>query len=291
VTDAALRWLGERKDQRFFLFVHYYDVHYDYIPPPPYNTMFDPDYRGSVTAVNFIEDDAINRRMPARDLEHILALYDGEIRWVDDHIARLLHALEESGAAPRTAVIVTSDHGDEFFEHGDKGHKRTLYREIIQVPLVMRVPGMAAGQVIETPVSLVDLAPTILDLLAVPAPPGLSGQSLVPALAGARLSERDGLYAWFCWREKANCKTMQHATAGTLIHTFQPARLEYYAAADRAQRQNLVRRGAWPRERLTTLAERLDAQWALYRQGSGTQDSLSIDPATREHLRQLGYGD
>jgi arylsulfatase A-like enzyme len=103
-------------------------------------------------------------------VEHLLALYDGEIRWVDEHVARLLAVVEELGVADQTAIIVTADHGDEFFEHGIKGHERTLYREVVQVPLIMRVRGITRGIVVQTPISLADVPPTILDRMGTSSP-------------------------------------------------------------------------------------------------------------------------
>ncbi len=184
VTDLAIRWLEQHRRDRFFLFLHYWDVHYDYIPPAPYDAMFDPDYKGSITGKNFIFNRAVRAGMPARDLEHLLALYDGEIRWVDDHIAKLLRFLGEAGLYESTAVIITADHGDEFFEHGFKGHRRTLYREVTQVPLVIRAPGARAGTVVDVPVSLVDVMPTVLELAGQQVPAGVEGISLVPWLFG-----------------------------------------------------------------------------------------------------------
>jgi arylsulfatase A-like enzyme len=300
-TDLAMKWLRESRGARFFLFVHYWDVHYDYTPPPPYDSMFDPDYRGSITGVDFFGNKAVNRRMPKRDLEHLLALYDGEIRWVDDHIARLLSLVEELGIAERTAIIVTADHGDEFFEHGFKGHGRTLYREVVQVPLIIRVPGMREGEVVATPVSLADVAPTVLNLMGVRGPAGIDGHDLFPVLARSQPKDQPDVQAWLCSlarigtarrsRHWGNCQAMEHSSVGTLIHRFQPLRLEFYAGSDFAQRQNLARSSKWPRyEQLALLRNRLNAHWSAYR-GAGKQRTSEIDVTTRERLRALGYGD
>jgi arylsulfatase A-like enzyme len=194
----------------------------------------------------------------------------------------------------KTAVIVTSDHGDEFFEHGFKGHRRTLYREVVQVPLVARVPGMPPGAVIEAPVSLADLMPTILDLAGAPIPAGVDGRSLVEAIAGSGgESAPRRVYADLCTRRRKECQASQASARGTLIHHFRPRQLEYYDAADAEQQHDLVEAGgAWPmQEEMTTLAEQLSSSWAAYRRVEGSRSAVTVDDATRDRLRALGYGE
>lgn len=293
VADLAIRWLRAPRRPRFFLFLHFWDVHYDYVPPAPYDAMFDPDYRGPVGGANFMQNPAVRAGMKARDLEHLLALYDGEVRWVDDQIGRLLAALAEAGFAENTAVIVTGDHGDEFFEHGGKGHQRTLYREVLHVPLIVRVPGVPASAAVDAPVGLVDLLPTVLGLFGAELPAGIDGTSLLPLLSGGRAPQPAATRAWLCNpRRGTNCKAMRFDGEGTLIHSFQPSRLEYFAAGDRAQRENAASRAGWPREaQLDRLAAELNARWEAYRRLPGRPGRVEMDSATVERLRALGYAD
>jgi arylsulfatase A-like enzyme len=290
VESLATSWLRANGGKRFFLFLHFWDVHYDYMPPPPYDTMFDPEYRGSVTGVDFFQNKAINKNMDPRDLEHILALYDGELRWVDDHIARILAVLEEMGVEDRTAVIVTSDHGDEFFEHGFKGHGRTLYGEVTRVPLVVRVPG-GNGTVVDAPASLTDLMPTALRILGVEAPARMNGVDLLGT--GGGLRDRAAVYAWLCsLKQQTNCQAMQHGGEGTLIHRFQPTRVEFYGPEDVLQQRDQARTGGWPREsQLTALERSLNARWQSFRRTGGERGSVELDQATLDRLRDLGYVD
>ncbi len=108
--------------------------------------------------------------------------YDAEIRLVDDRLGRLLDALDRTGLAARTVVAVAADHGDEFFEHGHEFHGRSLYAELARVPLVIAVPG-GARRTVAQPVSLVDLGPTLLDLVGIARPAGQNGRSLAAAVA------------------------------------------------------------------------------------------------------------
>ncbi len=178
-----------------FLFVHMWDVHYDFNPPPPYDTMFDPDYQGTVTTEDFETGTSVHAGMEPRDLEHVVALYDGEIRYTDAYLGRIVEALRRRRGGDETVVVVTSDHGEEFFEHGMKGHRNALYDESIRVPLIIRYPKtIPAGTVVESQVRLLDVAPTILALTDTPVPAGFgldaslapyAGRSLLPFLVDA----------------------------------------------------------------------------------------------------------
>ena len=168
------------------LFIHYMDPHYSYVPPPPYDRVFDPDYRGAVDGVNFR---SLGPGAPASDLAHVKALYDGEIAYTDAEIGRLLGRLREQGLVENALVLYTADHGDELLDHGGWYHGHTLYRELLHVPFVLRVPQLAARRVKE-PVSMIDVAPTVLEAMGFPAPAAFQGESLLPVVNGGRRRER-----------------------------------------------------------------------------------------------------
>ncbi len=190
---AAIDWMKLTRGP-FFLFLHTYAVHLPYAPRPPYDTMFDPHYRGRFarrfTAPNFR---AVGREkgLDRRTVEHLEALYDGAIRQMDKTFDTLLEYVRSSGRARNTCVIVTSDHGEQFMEHGLMFHRHAvLYEQLIRVPLIVWCPSRyTGGRVIEQPVSGVDITPTVLDIAAAPIPKNLDGQSLVPALLGRSLTE------------------------------------------------------------------------------------------------------
>jgi len=192
VFEAVHKWLADGPRRPFFLFVHLYDCHFDFIPPAPYDRRFDPDYHGSVTGRDFIYDDTINARMPKGDLAHLIALYDGEIAWTDAHVGKIVADLETHGLKDSALLIVLSDHGTEFFEHGQKGHRHTLYDEVIRIPLLVRFPGrITPGLRLAGQVRIIDVAPTVLDLLGLTVPPELMGQTLVPLLEGRELAQEN----------------------------------------------------------------------------------------------------
>ncbi len=180
VYGAVKKWLDEREPGKFFMFVHMWDAHFDFIPPPPYDTMFDPGYTGTVTGTDFFFDPNINADMPPRDLQHLIALYDGEIRWTDYYVGRIIDDLARSGLLEQTVVVITSDHGTEFFEHGFKAHRMTLFDEVIRIPLLIRYPPLIPkGVRIRAQTRIIDLAPTLLELAGLPPATEFMGHSLV----------------------------------------------------------------------------------------------------------------
>ncbi|MFT7463415.1 MAG: arylsulfatase A-like enzyme [Pseudohongiellaceae bacterium] len=190
VIDKALQFVNEAGDEPFFLFVHLFDVHYDFVAPESSWRPFAPDYDGPMTGLDFATDKAIHEDMPAADLAHLQALYDGEIAFTDAQLGRLLDRLQGPDRAGDTLVIVTSDHGDEFFEHGEKGHRLNLFEEVLDVPLIMAGAGVSAtGQRISGVTEHTDVMPTILALLGLPAAEFATGKSLADALSAGELPD------------------------------------------------------------------------------------------------------
>jgi arylsulfatase A-like enzyme len=180
VYGAVKRWMGGRSDKPFFLFVHMWDVHFDFTPPPPFDRKFDPGYQGWMTGENFFFDMRYNPDMAKRDLDHLIALYDGEIAWTDSVVGRIRDDLEKAGLLNDTVIALTSDHGTEFFEHGDKGHRKTLYDEVIKTALVVRYPKkLHPGRRVAEQTRGIDVGPTLLELAGLPAPEDVVGRSLV----------------------------------------------------------------------------------------------------------------
>lgn len=184
-TKAALEWLGREPGEPFFLWVHYFDPHYPYAPPPPYDRLYDPGYDGPFDGgwetIHWIRE---GKPLAERDVEHIRALYDGEVSFVDEQLGRLLADLDRRGLSDRSVLVVTADHGESL---GEKGwfHPGTLFDAEIRVPLLIRCPGLpSVRKVIDAPVQSIDILPTVLELAGVPAPGDIEGRSLVPLMRG-----------------------------------------------------------------------------------------------------------
>lgn len=185
VIGDGLEWLrkGDRWREPFFLFLHLWDPHYDYFPPQDYRERFLPAADAGVRGDELMREDQVPNADVMRGL---LALYDAEIRYTDDWMARLDAQLAAWGIADEVIILVTSDHGDEFLEHGNRGHHLTLYEEVMHVPMVLRAPGLApAGVRVQASVSLPDVAPTLLELAGLAPWPERSGRSMRPLWEGA----------------------------------------------------------------------------------------------------------
>jgi len=191
IVDLGLDFLRNRDDRPFFLFLHFYDVHSDFNPSPEYRQRFERPYSGDIdgTTAQLGELRASGGLLTEADANHLLDLYDAEIRQLDDQLARLFNYLDHAGLAANTLVVVTSDHGEAFGEHGTVLHGQTHYEELIRIPLLMRGPGMLVGRRIADPVHLVDVTPTILASTGLP-DATLDGIDLHALWSGAPVPDR-----------------------------------------------------------------------------------------------------
>jgi arylsulfatase A-like enzyme len=210
-------WLAESVQEPFFMFLHCYDIHHPYNPPDPYPDAFFSEYDGFVTPrgtgqllnkirrIHKFENFEGEIELNGDDRKKIEALYDSGILYTDTYIKRLDGLLEAAGVAGRTIVVLLSDHGEEFWEHGSVLHSATVYREVLDVPLVFSGPGIPAGNTVSTSVRLIDVAPTILELLGLQRPTSFQGQSLLSMIGGVErrgrpvLSEMHSAKAWLEW--------------------------------------------------------------------------------------------
>ncbi len=219
VTDAALKYVDSALEApHIFLFAHYFDAHAPYDPPDPYKQRYRPAGQPAEWHVSKLNESVelhharlidqpkgrggvIFAGMPPeliltsdgligpRDQE-LADLYAGEVSYLDEHLGRLLNGLEDRGILEEALVIITGDHGETFWEHGDFwNHGLMTYGTTVNVPLILRFPdGRGAGRVVQEPVSTIDLVPTLCELLGVPIPPLVDGKSLLPALEGKSFS-------------------------------------------------------------------------------------------------------
>lgn len=155
VLREARQWLDDKADGRFFAFIHLYDAHLPYRPPSPY--------------------DGRHRGRP----------YDGEIAYLDSELGDFLEYLERSGLRENTLIVIFGDHGESLGEHGIEGHSAFVYETMTWVPLLMSCPGMLpAGKVVDDQAGLIDVLPTILDILGIDPPRSVQGVSLLPRILG-----------------------------------------------------------------------------------------------------------
>ena len=193
--DVA-RWIDGNKNKNYFLFIHTYQPHDPYACPAPYKTMFlsEQSKWSHINLNGYLGGkNAIFRELPGDERQNIIDLYDAEIRYTDEKlIGPLIQKLKDMSLYDQTMIIFTSDHGEEFYEHGGWGHGHSLYDESLKVPLLMKFPNSKyLGSKVEHIVSLVDIVPTILDEMDIPSSHyEFDGLSLIPLLKGKEKKDR-----------------------------------------------------------------------------------------------------
>ena len=275
ITESATEFLRTYGRERFFLYLHYMDVH-QYLYDQD-SAIFGPEY---------------------------LDAYDNAIRWTDSNIGKLVELLAAHEVLDRTLLVVAADHGEEFMEHGREGHARGLYREVTAVPLIMRLPGkLPAGIVVEPLVQNVDIWPTLLDLLGLPPLPDAQGRSLLPLIRAAAGESTDDARAIAerpafaqmdrTWgREKAESQPLVAVTEGRyrLIHPVTPPGQDelFDWQADPREQRNLATEDP---ERVAAMTKLVVTYLASSASSWGAPQEVEIDEMRLEQLRALGYVD
>lgn len=317
VLDAALPWLGTAGERPFFLFLHSYDVHH-YDPPRIFADLTDNDYDGTLRAA--IEkrprqvEQLVNKQhyhdLSESDTDFIRHLYDTGIRGVDYQLQRLFDRLAQRGVLARTVVVLTSDHGENFAEHGDLGHTRNMYESVLRVPLLISTPGHRSGIYPDATAQAIDIAPTLLELAGIPSHSGMTGESLVPALSGVKsngkavIVEADSLdtqaalildgfkYVGYHFPVHNPLDLLfQRMSLMGLMAYYREPELLFDLRLDPGEAHNLA--FADP-ERKTLYRDLLSKQIRELRNGDRGSTDDSTEPAPedlRERLRALGYFD
>lgn len=183
VFSNAIEWLSTPKEQPFFFFIHTFEVHDPYESPAPFNELFNHSPAKPVDIGQIVQSNTRPDGWKKEEQQAFIRAYDQEIRYTDKFVGALLDTLQKQKLLEKTIIILTSDHGEEFGEHGILGfHSYSLYDELIRVPLLFYFPGSRPGTV-DVPVSLMDIGPTLLDILSLPASPDFQGTPLRPLLS------------------------------------------------------------------------------------------------------------
>lgn len=196
--DAVIRWLGRNANRRFFLFVHLYDPHGPYAAPPPYGRMYDPGYKGPMLNIYSMTHPQRSALVAnPREVRHMKAAYSGEVSYADAQVGRLVQALRREGILDDTLLFVTSDHGESLGEHGYYfDHSLELHDPSLHVPLIMRLPsGRDGGRRVSAITSLVDIAPTVLELTGTKTRAHFDGVSLLDNLREGKSAKERFVYS------------------------------------------------------------------------------------------------
>ena len=257
VADEALKWLQEHAQKKFFLWMHLYDPHHPYTPPPPYAA------------------------------RHKTQPYDGEIAFTDEQVGRVLRFLKARGLYQRTLIVVVGDHGEGLGEHGEKTHGFFIYNSTLHVPLIVKLPAgrNARPARVSEDVSTVDLLPTVLHALELEPPAEIQGQSLLPRL---KAKEAPGeLYSEsFLPRLHFNWSELRGLQAGKYHFIDGPKPELYDLESDPGELKNLYA------EKRAVAAE-LQGRLASAIQKNTPEKELArktgLDPQLAERLKSLGY--
>ncbi len=303
--ERAGRWLEQNADSRFFLFVHSYEVHAPYllrsqaeralagrITPGDSRTLSAPFQIAASFGHNSGE-----RSLSARDLARLRALHSGEIHRLDAIVGGFLERLEAVGIAGSTLVVLTSDHGEQFGEHGSVGHGNSLHNRVLHVPLGFAWPLQLAPGASDTPVQLVDVLPTVLDLVGLPVPANLDGRSLAPLLRGEPLPERPAFSELrtapgVCKRlgQADDCRLDRYAVQTARFKLIASRRPPSEALYDLAEDPLETRDAAAEHpEELARHRALLEAYLASPARDPGSGAEAALDAQTLRQLEALGY--
>jgi arylsulfatase A-like enzyme len=299
---AIARFLRDARDPRrpLFLFAYFWDPHYDYIPPPPYDGLFVGPESVPADVTNYVVSTAVSASSPPGQLDYVRAQYDGELRWTDDYLGRLFALLREHGLWDDTIVVVTSDHGEEFFEHGAKGHKNNLFVESVRVPLVVKYEAARRRRGRDPRLaSLVDVLPTILEVTGIAAPGPLNGHSLLePDPPPDRPIFFELLSMWFDREQQETTRKRLTAVQRGSLKLIEvsldgapaPTRLLFDHAADPVERSDLLDGGSSPQaEELGARLAEWQGEMARLRERFEPGGTIPLTREQREQLRALGY--
>jgi choline-sulfatase len=255
VVEHAAAWLQKQRGAPFFLWVHFYDPHDPYDPPPPFKA------------------------------KYASAPYDGEIAYTDFAVGKLIAALRAHGIYDRAVIAVAADHGEALGEHGEQSHGLFLYDETIHVPLLIKLPGAQTAKRITSRVGLVDIAPTLLQEVGIEVPKAMQGTSLAKLIQESNdgtdhpaYSETNYPYRAFGW------SSLRAWRAGKYLYIDAPERELYDQSADPGASHNLANNSV-------AVSDTMQSQLDQFRKrtSSSSTSTAGLTPDQAEQLQALGY--
>ena len=279
----------EEGDAPRFAFVHTYAIHCPYDPDEEYAAGFrSPDASPFETAGKCGNPDYNTVELEPGAVRHVSDQYDGSIRQVDDQLGDFLDRLAASGRLDRTVVLITSDHGEELHEHGKIGHEGTLYVETLRVPLILVGPGVEPRR-IATPVGLVDVAPTLIDVAGRTVPQDMEGRSLLELVDGLDPSAWPGhRVSELAWQ--GQLRSVWTPTHHLVVHPGARRAELYDLRSDPTEQQDLSATDPARVEQLRALLADYRAARKARRRALAT-DLDELSPERLEQLKALGYTD
>lgn len=299
ITNYAINWLGKNKHRPFFLWIHYFGPHGKYEPPPPYNTLFlnDRFYKGDRHIPLGSHEDRGWHVIPPEisekgitDVDYYISQYDGEIAFTDSQIGILFEEIKKLNLDKDILMVITSDHGESLGDHGHYFiHEANLYDHLVNVPLIIIGNGIIPkAKIIKEEISLLDLAPSILDILGINKPKEMVGSSLLSLI---RWRKRN--YTNYIFSERDYCDTNRGMKA---VRTDEWKLIDRFAERDGYGLYNLREnptesndRAAVETEKLRFLKHKLDTWIQQTQMALPYTEPQPLDEQAKEELRSLGY--
>ena len=299
ITNEAISWIKNNRNKNFFLWIHYMDTHSPYQPPFPYNKLFLPaDFiklsdeflAEKYKWIGVFPIQSLENTLTEEDREYYISQYDGVINFIDEQIGILLKNLKNLNLFKKTFIIITADHGENLADQ-DKyfGHGGALYEELIKVPLILRCKGLfPKGKIINHQIQLIDIMPTILDILSVDTNVKMEGKTLLPLILNKKI--KSSYYAFSEVRENENGKEYILYSIRTanrkLIYCESENNYEFYnLKKDPHELNNLV---STEKEQFKFLKEKLE-EWMVRPKPNIIPLTTPVDEQTKERLKSLGY--
>jgi arylsulfatase A-like enzyme len=285
IEPLAFDWLRQNRTDKFFLFLHTYEVHRPYDPPQRYVDRFVERYDGNVERKGNCGATYYNKRpMSAEDYEYIRQLYSAGVAYVDDFMARLLTHLKALNLYDHTMIIFISDHGESLGERGYVGHNQ-LYNVQLQIPLIIRLPGAEARR-IESPIEAIDIMPLIFSVFRLEPDIPFQGIDLLPIIVDAKEPPRDRVRI----SEQNDRVRVQKGTLVYLFSRSNPDRNEMYdLQKDPEERNNLFRKSSETINFKGVYFRMLQDARQISSQFISKREEPQIDRELEEQLKALGY--
>ena len=292
LSGALLGWLDDLAGRPFFAYLHLLDLHWPYDRRlPAHEGDFGSVLMRSEPPRSAAEADTWAATAGAADLAALEARYDQEVAFADAALGELLAGLAARGLLDDTVVLVTADHGEGFLEHGRLQHEYAPYDELLHVPLVLRAPprlGLPRGVVVDAPVGLIDVMPTLLDLAGLAPEPTAQGRTLVPLLeAAAATGGSDAGAAELLFAETEVALAVRSPTAKMIVFA-NGVREVYDLRTDAGERSSLPAPCEGPCAELDRRLRGYLRDVVLPARGR-RPETVPLDPEVLEELRSLGY--
>jgi len=288
VTQRAIEFIDRNKDEPFFLFLHYFDTHYNFHLHEDFDFTGTSDYKGSITEGMDLhllryQSDSLTEA----DITRLKSFYDSEIAFTDQHIGYVLDHLKQLGLYDNAVIIFTADHGEEFLERGWLGHTKTLFNELTNVPLIIKYPGMLKGSITDEPAGLIDLYPTLMDYLDITPHAKLTGRSIL------KRTRSRGTSRFPVFSETSRLKDLRSIVQNKikLILNLETSRYQMYdLSTDPREENDLVKTlNMKYKQAYVSLRDKLNQWMERVEKGQSGSENIEIPDDLKKHLNSIGY--